>query len=79
MKNNIKSKTKIICSCMVCNAKWSYEAKDDFKGDDKDMEDLARATCSPCGHQGLFEVEVKKGIENRRNSLTTSHNPNRRK
>lgn len=43
----------IVCTCWVCGSKWCYE-------DDAD-EDLIRATCAPCGHQGMFNVE--KGVQ----------------
>lgn len=42
----------IICKCLVCEYEWQYPDGTDI--------DIVRATCSPCGHQGLFEVrEVK--------------------
>ena len=42
----------IICTCLVCNYKWVYESNVN--------ESIIRATCAPCGHQGLFRVERKK-------------------
>jgi len=37
------------CTCIVCNCTWTYPIKT--------KEDEIRASCSPCGHQGLFKVE----------------------
>ena len=42
----------IICTCFVCGKKWGYP-------DDID-ENLIRASCSPCGHQGCFDVKTTK-------------------
>lgn len=39
----------IICTCLVCGYKWSYPDNMD--------EDIIRASCAPCGHQGVFLVE----------------------
>ena len=39
----------ITCICLVCGCEWSYKDGTD--------EDLIRASSSPCGHQGLFEVK----------------------
>ena len=34
---------------MVCDTEWTYDSNIE--------EDIVRATCSPCGHQGLFKTE----------------------
>jgi len=40
---------KFICTCLICKAVWAYPANTD--------EDIIRASCSPCGHQGCFTCE----------------------
>lgn len=42
--------TRWICTCGICKAKWSYPFETD--------EGIIRASCSPCGHQGCFEVRL---------------------
>jgi hypothetical protein len=42
----------IICTCLVCGYQWYWE-------DDTD-EDIIRASCAPCGHQGLFKVDNQR-------------------
>ena len=42
---------KWIQKCQVCNFKGEYES------DNPEDEDIIRATCLPCGHQGLFTLE----------------------
>jgi len=49
---NKRSGMRWICECGVCNATWSYPIETD--------ESIVRASCSPCGHQGLFGV-IKEG------------------
>ena len=52
-----------IQECMVCKGKWRYTFdKSDPAEVIKEKLSLIRASCSPCGHQGLFnllEKEVK--------------------
>jgi len=36
------------CKCSICDCRWAYDITVE--------EDIVRATCAPCGHQGLFEV-----------------------
>lgn len=36
------------CSCMICQHTWYFQGV---------PESRVRASCSPCGHQGLFDVE----------------------
>lgn len=40
-----------ICTCLVCESKWSYPDSIDVG--------LIRASCAPCGHQGMFKVMEK--------------------
>jgi len=47
----------IICKCLVCGTKWTYEDEID--------EDTIRACCAPCGHQGCFEIISHKDYENK--------------
>lgn len=42
---------KMIQKCMVCNYKCIWKVKSP-----KD-ESIIRASCLPCGHQGLFTLE----------------------
>jgi hypothetical protein len=40
--------------CMICNCEYKYES-------DKEVdEDRIRASCLPCGHQGLFTLKSIK-------------------
>jgi len=41
-----------ICTCGICDAKWAYPFETD--------EGIIRASCSPCGHQGCFEVKKEQ-------------------
>jgi len=43
---------KVICTCMVCRSKWEY------KNVTEGQLDAIKASSSPCGHQGLFEIKV---------------------
>lgn len=46
----------IRCRCLVCKSEWEYKDGID--------EDMIRASCSPCGHQGMFEII--KGFNNQK-------------
>ena len=41
---------KMLQECMVCEYKAIYEIKT------QEDEDIVRAACLPCGHQGLFTL-----------------------
>ena len=44
---------KWLRKCLVCSCEEIYEGK-------PEDEDIIRASCLPCGHQGLFTLEVIK-------------------
>ena len=44
---------KWLQKCLVCNYKAEYEGK-------PEDEDIIRASCLACGHQGLFTLEEIK-------------------
>jgi len=44
---------KWLQKCMICNFKGKYEGSPEY-------ETIIRATCLPCGHQGLFTLEIIK-------------------
>jgi len=48
---------KWLQKCMVCNYKAEYKGK-------KEDENIIRASCLPCGHQGLFTLEKIKEVKN---------------
>ena len=47
-------KFKWLQKCLVCDWKCEYES------DKKEDEDIIRAACLPCGHQGFFTLEEIK-------------------
>lgn len=47
-------KKKLLQECMICGYKCLYEIKS------SDDENIIRATCLPCGHQGLFKLKKIK-------------------
>ncbi len=51
-----------IQKCMVCKGKWRYSFEEDISKEEleKKILSLIRASCSPCGHQGLFTLEEEK-------------------
>jgi len=48
---------RVICTCMVCKSKWEYRIRT------KDQLGVIKASQSPCGHQGLFETEIKSEMK----------------
>ena len=49
---------KWIQKCLICKYKAELES------DDKNAENIIRATCLPCGHQGMFTLErIKEKIK----------------
>ena len=50
----LMKKIKLLQKCLICNYQCEYKCK-------KEDEDIIRASCLPCGHQGLFTLEeIKK-------------------
>ena len=43
-------KMKWLQKCLICNYKCKFEGK-------PEDEEIIRAACLPCGHQGMFTLE----------------------
>lgn len=49
----------IICRCSICDYEWGY--------DDDTNESLIRASCAPCGHQGMFKLRKTENKKENKN------------
>ncbi len=49
---------KWLQECLVCN----YKAE--VSSEKREDEDIIRAACLPCGHQGLFKLKLLSNKEN---------------
>lgn len=53
-----------IQECGVCKSKWRYSFDEDITKEDlEDKLNIIRASCLPCGHQGMFTLVKEEEIK----------------
>jgi len=53
-----------IQDCLICQGKWRYTFNNNISKEElEDKLFIIRASCLPCGHQGLFTLTKEEEVK----------------